>query len=191
MGANQVIARQRQNIGPLPEADVPIVEFTHSSLAREPSNVVVDLLWHCNNQRLASKVSLINPIAQEAPEMLEPMQKASEDLEELGNDNYDVMVRSHGYEMIVRSYGELNKTFQTIAERWTDFSKQSLEEAIRAWQQMISAKSPEQLLQIQNDYAKKSYDDWMAEMTKLGQMYSSAAHDAQNPVEQAVPEKDT
>jgi phasin family protein len=137
-------------------------------------------LCHCNNQRLAFKPSLINPIAQEAPEMLEPMQKASEDLQELGKDNYDGMVRS---------YGEVNKTFQTIAERWTDFSKQSLEDAMRAWQQMISAKSPEQLHQIQSDYAKKAYDDWMAEMTKLGEMYSSAAHDAQNPAEQAVTKK--
>jgi phasin family protein len=165
------------------------VEFAHSSPARKPSNVVIDLLWHCNNQRLASKLSLINPIVQEAPEMLEPMQKASDALEELGKNNYDVMVGSYGYETIVRSYGELNKTFRTIADRWTDFSKQSLEDAFRAWQQMISAKSPEQLHQIQSDYAKKAYDDWMAEMTKLGEMYSSAAHDAQNPAEQAVTKK--
>ena len=122
--------------------------------------------------------------------MLEPMQKASVALEELGKNNYDVMVRSYSYETIVRSYAELNKTLRTIAERWTDFSKQSLEDAIGTWQQMIIAKSPEQLHQIQSDYAKKAYDDWMAEMTKLGHMYSSAAPDTHNPVEQAVTKKD-
>jgi phasin family protein len=121
--------------------------------------------------------------------MLEPMQKASDTLEELGKDNYDAMVRSYGYEMIVRSYGELNKTFQTIAERWTDFSKQSFEDAIRAWQQMIRAKSPDQLLQIQSEYAKKAYDNWMAEVSKLDDMYSSVARDGYEPVEQAVTEK--
>ena len=112
--------------------------------------------------------------------MLEPMQKASEDFEKLGKDNYDVMVRS---------YGELNKTYQAIAERWTDFSKQSLEDAMREWQQMISAKSPDQVLQIQSENAKKAYDDWMAEMTKLGEMYSSATRDAYKPVEQATTKK--
>jgi phasin family protein len=121
--------------------------------------------------------------------MLEPMQKASDALEELGKNNYDVMVGSYGYETIVRSYGELNKTFRTIADRWTDFSKQSLEDAFRAWQQMISAKSPDQVLQIQSDYAKKAYDDWMAEMTKLGEMYSSATRDAYKQVEQATTKK--
>ena len=112
--------------------------------------------------------------------MLEPMQKASEDFAKSGKDNYDVMVRS---------YGEMNKTFQVIAERWTDFSKQSFEDAIHAWQQMIGAKSPDQVLQIQSDYAKKAYDDWMAEMSKLGEIYSSAAHDAYKPIEQAMTKK--
>jgi hypothetical protein len=51
--------------------------------------------------------------------MLEPMQKASEDFQKMGKDNYDA---------IVRSYGELNKGFQAIASRWTDFSKRSFED---------------------------------------------------------------
>lgn len=116
--------------------------------------------------------------------MLEPMQKASDDFEKLGKNNYDVMVRSYGYDVIVRSYGE---TFQTIAERWTDLSKQSFEDAIRAWQQMISAKSPHQLLRIQSDYAKKAYDNWLVEMSKLKDMYSSVAQDGYEPAQRLLP----
>ena len=123
-------------------------------------------------------------MVQQVPEMLEPMQKASDDFEKLGKNNYDVMVRSYGYDVMVRSYGE---TFQTIAERWTDFSKQSFEDAIRAWQQMISAKSPDQLLQIQSDYAKKAFDSWMVEMSKLEDMYSSVAQDGYEPAQRLLP----
>jgi phasin family protein len=112
--------------------------------------------------------------------MLEPMQKASEDFQKMGKDNYDAMVRS---------YGELNKGFQAIASRWTDFSKRSFEDSTRAWEQMIGAKSIEQAFEIQTNYVKKAYDNWMAEMSKIGEMYSSAARDAYKPVEQAMAKK--
>jgi phasin family protein len=112
--------------------------------------------------------------------MLEPMQKASEDFQKMGKDNYDAMVRS---------YGELNKSFQAIASRWTDFSKRSFEDSTRAWEQMIGAKSIEQAFEIQTNYVKKAYDNWMAEMSKIGEMYSSAARDAYKPVEQAMAKK--
>jgi phasin family protein len=112
--------------------------------------------------------------------MLEPMQKASEDFQKMGKDNYDA---------IVRSYGELNRGFQAIASRWTDFSKRSFEDSTRAWEQMIGAKSIEQAFEIQTNYVKKAYDNWMAEMSKIGEMYSSAARDAYKPVEQAMAKK--
>jgi phasin family protein len=112
--------------------------------------------------------------------MLEPMQKASEDFQKMGKDNYDAMVRS---------YGELNKSFQAIASRWTDFSKRSFEDSTRSWEQMIGAKSIEQAFEIQTNYVKKAYDNWMAEMSKIGEMYSSAARDAYKPVEQAMAKK--
>jgi phasin family protein len=112
--------------------------------------------------------------------MLEPMQKAREDFQKMGKDNYDAMVRS---------YGELNKGFQAIASRWTDFSKRSFEDSTRAWEQMIGAKSIEQAFEIQTNYVKKAYDNWMAEMSKIGEMYSSAARDAYKPVEQAMAKK--
>jgi len=112
--------------------------------------------------------------------MLEPMQKANEKFQRMGKDNYEAMVRS---------YGELNKSFQAIAARWTEFSKRSFEDATRAWEQMIGAKSLEHAVEIQTDYAKKAYDNWVAEMSKIGELYSSAARDAYKPVEQAMAKK--
>jgi len=112
--------------------------------------------------------------------MIESIQKTTEEFQKAGQDNYDAMVRS---------YGELNKSFQAIAKRWTNFSKQSFEDATRAWEQMIGAKSLEYAMEIQTNYAKKAYDNWMTEMSKIGEMYSSAARDAYKPVEQAMAKK--
>jgi len=109
--------------------------------------------------------------------MLVPFQNAANDFQKMGKDNYEAMVRS---------YGEVNKGFQAIAKRWTDFSKQSFEEATHAWEQMIGAKSLEQAFEIQTNYAKKAYEKWMAEASKIGEIYKSAAIDAYKPVSKAM-----
>jgi phasin family protein len=109
--------------------------------------------------------------------MVEPMQKAVDDFQKIGKDNYDAMLRS---------YGELNKGFQAIVARWAEFSKRSFEDATRAWEQMISAKSIESAMEIQTNYAKSAYDNWMAEMSKIGEMYSSTTRDAYKPVEKTM-----
>jgi phasin family protein len=112
--------------------------------------------------------------------MLEPIQKASEEFQKMGKDNFDVAVRS---------YGELNKGFQAIGARVTDYSKRAFEDATRAFEQLAGAKSIEQAIEIQSQYAKKAYDAWVAEASKLSEMYAAVARDAYKPVEQAVARK--
>jgi hypothetical protein len=56
---------------------------------------------------------------------------------------------------------------------------------IRTWEQLIGAKSLEQAMQIQSDYAKRAYENHMAELSKLGQMYMGMVSDASKSVEEA------
>ena len=112
--------------------------------------------------------------------MIEPIQKASEDFQKLSKDNFDATVRS---------YAELNKGFQAIAAKMTAYSKQAFEDATRAFEQLAGAKSLEHVFEIQSQYAKKAYDTWVAEASKLGEMYAAVARDAYRPVEKAVSRK--
>ena len=91
--------------------------------------------------------------------MIEPIQKASEEFQKLSKNNFDATVRS---------YSELNKGFQAIAAKMTDYSKQAFEDATRAFEQLAGAKSLEHVFEIQSQYAKKAYDSWVAESSKLG-----------------------
>jgi hypothetical protein len=118
-----------------------------------------------------------SPILKGFPEMFEPFQKASEDLQKMGKDNYDA---------VLRSYGELGRGFQAIGARVTDYSKRAFEDATRAFEQVIGAKSLEHAIEIQSQYAKKAYDTWVAEASKLGELYAAVASDAYKPVEKAV-----
>jgi hypothetical protein len=51
---------------------------------------------------------------------------------------------------------------------------------------LVGAKSVEHAFEIQSNYAKKAYENWMAEVSKIGEMYKSAATDAYKPVEKAI-----
>ena len=109
--------------------------------------------------------------------MLEPLQKANDDFQKMGKDNFDA---------VLRSYGELNKGFQAIGARMTEYSKQAFEDATRAFEELVGAKSFENVIEIQSQYAKRAYDTWVAEASKLGEMYAAVARDAYKPVEKAV-----
>ena len=91
-----------------------------------------------------------------------------------------------GFDAALRSYGELNKGFQAITAKMTDYSKRAFEDATRAFEQLAGSKSIEQAIEIQSQYAKKAYDTWVAEASKLSEMYVGMARDAYKPVEQAV-----
>jgi hypothetical protein len=103
--------------------------------------------------------------------------KASNEFQKLGKDNYDAMVRS---------YGELNRGFQDIGAQITGYSKQAFAEATRTFEKLVGAKSLEHVIEIQSQYAKTAFDNWVAEATKIGEKFATVSRDAYKPVEQAV-----
>jgi hypothetical protein len=98
-------------------------------------------------------------------------------------------VGKEGFDAVVRAYGEANKGFQAIAAEVTDYSKTAFEDATRAFQQLVSAKSAEQAFEIQSQYAKKSYDAYLSQVSKLGEMWVNLARDSYKPVARAVAKK--
>jgi len=90
-----------------------------------------------------------------------------------------------GFAAASRSFGEANRGFQALAAEMMNYSKATFDDAVRTWEQLIGVKSLEQAIQIQSDYAKRVYDNHMAELSKLGEMYVSVVRDASKPVEQA------
>ena len=98
--------------------------------------------------------------------------KISDDFQKAGKE---------GFEAAVRSYGDANKGFQAIVAEVTNYSKKAFEEGTRAFEQLVSAKSVEQAVEIQSQFAKKAYEANIAQMTKLGEMYVSLAQNAFKP----------
>jgi len=103
--------------------------------------------------------------------------KIGEGFQKVGKDNF---------EAAVRAYNETNKGFQAIVAEVTNSSKKAFEDGTRAFEQLVGAKSVEQAFEIQTQYAKKAYETYMAQMSKLGEMYVGLARTAYTPVEEAT-----
>jgi phasin family protein len=112
-----------------------------------------------------------------------------EELKNIGED-YQKLSKE-GFDATLRSLGEVNKGFQALTAEMTDYSKKAFDDGIHAWQQLLGVKSVDQALEIQTQYAKRSYDTYMAEMSKLGEMCVSLARNAYRPVEQTIARKIT
>jgi hypothetical protein len=91
-----------------------------------------------------------------------------------------------GLEAASRSFMEANKGFQALAAEMTEYSKAAFDDAIRTWEKLIGVGSLEQAMQIQSDYAKRVYENHMAELSKLGEMCMGMMRDASKPVEDAT-----
>lgn len=68
--------------------------------------------------------------------------------------------------------------FTTIVTEVTDYSKKSVENATTFVRKLLGAKTVESAIRIQSDYAKTSYVDFVAHVTKIGEIYSKLAMEA-------------
>lgn len=103
-----------------------------------------------------------------------------EDIQKLGKDNFDVAVKS---------FGEVNKSVQAIATEVTDYSKQAFEEGTATFEKLVGAKSVEQAVEIQTAFAKKAYEGYVSQASKIGEMYVDLAKEIYKPVETAIAKK--
>lgn len=108
------------------------------------------------------------------------MIKGFEEIQKLGKTNFDAAVKSAG---------EVNKGFQAIAAEVTDYSKKAFEDGTAAYEKLAGAKSLEQAIEIQTTFAKKAYDEYVTQVSKLSEMYVDLAKEVYKPVEQAVAKK--
>lgn len=99
-----------------------------------------------------------------------------QDFQKLSQSNVDTAIKI---------FGDWNKGWQAIAAEITDYSKRAFEDGTATFEKLVAARSVEQALEIQTSFAKRAYDDYVHQLSKIGGMYSSLAKDAYKPVEKA------
>jgi hypothetical protein len=82
-----------------------------------------------------------------------------------------------------RLFGEWAKGWQAITAEMTDYSKRSLEDGTQTFEKLMTARSLDQVFEIQTSYARRCYDDYMHQLSRLGSMYADLAKDTTKPLE--------
>ncbi len=86
----------------------------------------------------------------------------------------------------LKSFAALSKTMQAITVEATEYSKKAFETGSAAAEKLVSAKSFDKAFEIQTDYAKQAYEGFVAQATKMGELYAEMAKDAYKPFESVV-----
>jgi hypothetical protein len=105
------------------------------------------------------------------------MLKNFEDFQKYGKDHMDTTLKA---------WGQMSKGVQAIAAETADYSKKSFEEGSAALEKLLGAKSIEKAIEIQTTYAKTAYEGFVAQATKLGELYADIAKESYKPFETFV-----
>jgi hypothetical protein len=102
------------------------------------------------------------------------MIKNIEDVQKMSKDTMD---------STMKSFGMLSKATQAIATEVADYSKKSFEDGSKVMEKLLGVKSIEKAIEIQTDYAKTAYEGFVAEASRLGELYTDLAKEAYKPFE--------
>ena len=105
------------------------------------------------------------------------MTQSFEDVSKAGKEFFDTGLKS---------FASLSKNLQAITVEATEYSKKAFETGSATAEKLIAAKSFDKALEIQTDYAKQAYEGFVAQTTKMGELYAEMAKDAYKPFESAL-----
>jgi len=106
-------------------------------------------------------------------EGVEKMSKGLDDANRFGQQNVEAMVASG--KAVAKAAEEMNA--EIIA-----FSKKSYEDGVAAAKGMTAVKSASELFEMQTELAKSAFEGFVAQATRLNEMYTSAAKTAIEPL---------
>lgn len=97
-----------------------------------------------------------------------------EDMQQYGKEQMDTAQAAAG---------DVQKSLQAIATAYGDYSKKSFEDGKEFIEKLSGVKSMDKVLELQTEYAKSSYESFVAETQKIGQLYADMAKQSFKPFE--------
>jgi hypothetical protein len=91
-----------------------------------------------------------------------------DDIKKAANDSVDATTRS---------FQGATRVSQAIASQIADYSKRSFEQGTKTVESLLGARSLDKAVEVQNEYARAAYEDYVSHATKLGQLYTELAQE--------------
>ncbi len=84
------------------------------------------------------------------------------------------------------STASMARGFQAIATETTDYSKRSMESTSSHVEKLLGVRSLDQAIQLQTEFAKAQAEGFIAQATKIGEIYRDMAKEAFRPMESVM-----
>jgi len=102
------------------------------------------------------------------------MVKNFEDFQQVSKESMD---------STLKSWGAMSKGAQAIAVEVADYSKKAFEDSTAALEKLFGVKSLDKAIELQTEYAKTAYEGFVAEATKISELYADLAKESYKPFE--------
>lgn len=102
------------------------------------------------------------------------MIQAFEDIQKYGKENLD---------LAIKAFGVQQKGVQAIATEVADYSKKAVEAGSVQFEKLLGVKTLDKAIELQAEFAKTSYEGYVAHATKVGELVTELAKEAAKPLE--------
>lgn len=89
-------------------------------------------------------------------------------------------------EAFIQAANATAKGFEAINSEALAFSRQTIEEGVATAKAAIGSKSIQELIELQSDFTKSTFNSYVGQMTKMGDMVASIAKEAAEPLNSRV-----
>jgi hypothetical protein len=134
-----------------------------------------DINKNVNSARLVSAEVWCFPAARLKPRTF-PMVATFESVQHYGKEQLEAFTAASD---------AIAKGWQGIATETTDYSKKSFEKTRELAEKLIGVKKLDEAIALQSEFAKTSYEEFVAESTKIGELYTALAKEVFKPLEMA------
>ena len=119
---------------------------------------------------------------------LEQVTSKSKETIEAGMKHMDELsaMTKGNVEALLASAKAATAGLESIGHQVADFSRKSFEETTAVARAMTTVKTPNEFMQLQNDFAKKQFDAAVAEMSKMSETLVKLAGEVFEPVQNRV-----
>ncbi len=94
---------------------------------------------------------------------------------------------SNSFATIAATNESTAKALQAIARETTDYSRQAFEKCRLHFEKLMGVKKFDEAIQLQSDFAKTAYEEFVDEATKIGEMYANLVKEAFEPLKVESP----
>lgn len=117
------------------------------------------------------------PTENQAEARTETVAKGLEDVTAFGQQNVEALVKVSEVAA---------KTAETLTGELTTYSKKSFEDMVAVAQDLATAKTATEVFEKQSVFAKTAFEGFMAQASKMNEMYMAAAKDMTAPLNERV-----